>query len=331
LFAPSPQQAAFDPDKEPFASFHLWIDHVLTRDRKQPIAIEHAPSTEIPKRFRRELVATIRTRQDLLSRDWRLSRRTLDRLGPLLSNKAKAVRFLRDAKVPRAQRFAESPRRLLYALAATDHFRSEEDALRRLAQSIFAAVYCDAEDADGVYNSLLIEPPSSYDPGDTERIHRGGITISKRAIIDLRPGIGNVLVEARNSPAAGKFITANSFDGPTADSALDHYAHVFARLQGARRMSSDSTLAQASAVFDKVHGHLVAVLFCLSTLASGDIQRGAELGDKALATLATVHSLAYVGKLAMKLLQSRKRDVLAAELRIAMDQRVHRVKLLSNK
>ena len=303
---------------------------MLVKHRQEPIAIEHAPSTEIPTRFRRELVLrTLQSRQNI-QRGWGITPSTLDLIGNLLPNKERALRFLRQQKVKGAQKFADSPRRLLYAIAQTPALLHEESQLQRLAQSVFAAVYCDAMGAEGVYNSRLSEPP----PPDTETIALPRpleVAAFHRRELKIAPGIGEALVEARNSPAVGNFLLAPALERPMVETALDHYADVFARVYAAKRPKPEPILGNAGILLHETHGYLVAAFFFLGMVTIGPSKEVVELGKFGLDTVITGATFAHVADRVNLWRQRRVNSALRSELRIAMDHRCHKVPLLLRK
>ena len=101
----------------------------------------------------------------------------------------------------------DSPRNYIYQLAKTRLFSSQEIQLQRLAQSVFASVYCNLEGMDGVYGKNLVETPSRYNSeSDVEQASRELEEATSKEVessgygILLEKGIGKIIQKIRDNP-----------------------------------------------------------------------------------------------------------------------------------
>jgi hypothetical protein len=205
----------------------------------------------------------------------------------------------------------------------------ERHVLKLLAESVFAAVYCDAQDAEGIYNDDLLEPPTADDVA-AEAKPLNGLRLERAAQLPIGEGIGAALTNARNQPAVRHFITSNAatLEQHEVNTALDHYVDCFLKEYSRRPRGARSTAAGVGILIDHVLpcvGGLVAFLEVVSGLQLGTQGRIVEL-------LGLAKPLTRLGPPIAQAWGLRElRRTLGPELKEAMAQRCHRVPLLSSR
>lgn len=322
LYVPLPSEPAFNPDDEPFKSFHDIMDGLLSRYEK---AREYlAEDSQIPDKFKAELTAVANKCTSQLKRHWRFGTITgekLNDLAELMTNYDSATEYLRNAgsDVPPIS----APRRLLYEIVKTGKYAQERSQLEALAQSIFSAVYAENENAEAVYNDLLSEPPlpSIQVPSGAE-LHPRKLIFRTIGKLELRPGIGSALEEVRKGPTKngiGLIAVEDTFDEGFLRSSWEYYCEIMARKYSKFYTTEPAIVAQTRIYIDKVTGWVLAFATMIN---EPKLAKGAT-ALKGIATLAGMMSRFWGGAAA------RRR--LSEELRAAFQQRCHRVRLLSGR
>jgi len=323
LFVPCDRQPdAFDPDQKPFRSFHEWLDGVLTQ--RKSVTTWHPPGTNIPEQFRAEVLAVTQRCRANLQDNWAfgsISPAKLDTIGELMSDVRVAKTYLSKERIADADRLARAPRKLFYEIAETKTFAEEKEGLKRLAQSIFAAVYSDAHDAAGIYNNALPEPPAADDEAVSDKKRSDEFTTKVVGQFELRPGIiATALKDARQAPAVNHFITSmeETLDRPTTVEALRCYADSFATRYAEIVTSETSIPIDLKIVFNPLSD---AVFTTIAVLAREPLIAAFYSVAKGVAHL--------LPRMSRYWRSARVKHLLSPELQATMDERCQEVRLLS--
>lgn len=331
LFKPSERQQSFEPEEEPFRSFYPWLDSVLLRDRDSSLYRSNILG-DMPSRFHAEFIATIERCRANLKEHWHfgsLSAPRLDRLGELLSDPERAAGHI-HVRGRDSSPIVRSARALVYEIAATDEFKPEEGGLKRLAQSVYAAVYCDAEDAVGVYNSLLAEVPTP-DPLEAEPTPSLVVEDQPAFSFEIRSGLGQLLIDLRQTVSDSGSYSLDLFHPSKTEEPL-------ARYKEASKKYGDAVASEASnfAVFctfaDKAINKVAALsgFVDLIPLPAGAQPIRHIIDGIAKHAMEGKPITSLASKLEKVVRSARPRELLHRELlRVALQQRFNRVPLLS--
>lgn len=323
----------FNPDEGPLPQFHALMDDLL---RRHPNAQKYQPAdANIPPTFRAEFIAACQEcKADLRDHPafGSISPRTLDELVELVSDPSKAVAYLRDCGRPLVGS-AESPRSLLYQIVDTERYRADETSIRRLAQSLFAAVYCASEQADGLYSDLLSEPPypASLSEADSAGgANFSGVRLSPLGSLELRPGIGGAISEIRENLAYNHYLACvcDTFDTALLRSTWEYYAQVFARLYSRKlKLSQCAAVAQALAFLSVSSGVALGVTFGLEQSGFHSAATTSEAVGGGLTALGSVATI--LDCLSRGWRNRHTRRTLTEAVTTALRFRYHRVPLIA--
>jgi DUF2934 family protein len=331
LYVPLPSEPPYDPDAEPFTSFHNFIDELLSR---YPSAKEYGrEDANIPARFKAELSEVSSRCPVQLKNHWgfgTIQKSTLETVAGLMSDDERVLEYLHSARCENASLFLRSPRRLFYEIVKTDAFRRERPQLESLAQSIFAAVFCEAEQAEGVYNELLAEPPRPGEGASSqESIDPEQLTIEPLGTLELRPGIGEALSCVRNNTAKGFSLLSavDTFDQGTLQSAWEHYVSVFAKIYSKSFGRELAIFGQIKYFFDPAQKFLAGLTFGAEQCGSHSLAKGLAYASAGTGIFSGLASLGQRGSRYWGEATARIR--LSQGLYAAMQQRCHKVALIS--
>ncbi len=191
------QGRPFDPDTEPFLTFHKKLDELL--DRNSVARREQAWSAQIPQLFAKEFLEACHICASTQSaNDFDFSSPgLLVEFSELAADPEKAAASIRD-EGKKIIGSIESPRSRVYQLAQTKKFGAIEGEVRKLAQSVFAAVYSDAERAEGVFTPFLPEPPLRETSDEEPPGLWTPLGTRKIGKIVLCKGVGTVIAAVRS-------------------------------------------------------------------------------------------------------------------------------------
>jgi len=313
LYVSSEDEPPFNPDEDPFADFHSWIDGVFRRNSS--ILIQQVTEGRAHVRVRRELAARLRRCQNDLSAKWGLGQTTAEELAGLVTNEDRAICLLRQHD-PNARHYRRSPRRLVYGLAQTPRFIAEADAIKRLAQSVFAAANSSSLAADAIYNSRLPEPPRE-DRSPDRNVTLSDVALRGHSIV-VSTGIGEALRAARALKGSPEGFLGNC-------------SEIFREVYDRKRLShSETVLGNVLEAYDKYDSKLIALVF-LIVLATP----GMGVNEVAQSFLEALHmggllalGASGVRRLTSYLQSNADRKSFDLALETAMDHRAQSVPLL---
>lgn len=321
----------FNPDEGPLPEFHAFMDDLL---RRYPSTQKYQnPDANIPGKFKAEFLTLCDDCNGGFVEDpdfGSIRPGTLSAIGDLVAFPNRAVDYLQGAGKPLIGS-PESPRSLVYHIADTDRFRPDKAGVERLAQSIFAAVYCQSEDAEGVFSHLLPEPPPVSNSGEvTADGEYAAETASLAPMneIQMRRGIGNAIATIRSNVARNHFLVSaqDTFSKGVLPSTWSFYAEEFAR-EYARSMRAERPLATvlASEILRTSAATAGGVSFVLKNEGSGN---AAGYAGGVAGALAGLSGLAVVTGWLSQAWQNRKtRRILKQAVKDALRYRYQKIEL----